>query len=123
MSVSAMSTSIKQSVSQTSAPSTSRGASASSILKHAAIGGAIGAVALGALTFTTLPLIGGRFAPIAAAIGGAAGLLIGGLVGFLRGRSSSDDAKTGATLTMQTPPPPPGTGAGLNPPLPPALPG
>lgn len=92
----------------------------SRVVRHAAIGGAVGAVAGGALSFTALPFIGALAAPIAAAIGGAAGVIVGGIVGFLRGRSGSGDARNGAG-TVQVPPPPPTTGRGQMPPPPPPL--
>lgn len=113
MSVTTVST-VQQRINQTSTPS--RGAT---IAKHALVGGALGAATGAALSFTALPFIGALSAPIAAAIGGAAGLVIGGLIGFFRTRSSSDQAKAGVG---QVAPPPPGTGSGANPPLPPALP-
>lgn len=91
-------TSIKQGVTPTSRAST--------IARHAIIGGALGAAAGAALSFTALPFIGVFSAPIAAAIGGAAGLVIGGIVGFVRSRGASDGAHVGAG-TLQTPPPPP----------------
>ncbi|MCW2923041.1 MAG: hypothetical protein JWM98_445 [Thermoleophilia bacterium] len=89
------------------------------IAKTAAIGGVIGAVAAAGLSFIgPIPIIGGMFAPIAAAIGGAAGLVVGGLIGLLRSRGSSapSGAKVGAS-TIQAPPPVP-TGTQLPPPLP-----
>jgi hypothetical protein len=107
-------------VQQLSRPSKpeSRGAT---VVRHAAIGGVIGAAAAAGLSFTALPLIGGLWAPVAAAIGGAAGLLIGGLVGFVRSRSSGDAPRVAASA-VQIPPPPSGAGAAGTPPLPPPLP-
>lgn len=91
-------------------------ARSTTIFKHAAVGGVVGAAVGVGLSFTGLPLVGGLFAPIAAAIGGVAGLAIGGLVGFLRSRGGSDGAKAGVTQVI---PPPPGTSSGtLPPPLP-----
>lgn len=95
-----------------------------SIAKHAVIGGAVGAVAGVGLSFIgPLPIIGGMFAPIAAAIGGAAGLVVGGLVGFLRTRGSggSEGVRVG-TNTLQTAPPLPSNTSGAVPQLPPPLP-
>ncbi|MCW2926916.1 MAG: hypothetical protein JWM86_884 [Thermoleophilia bacterium] len=110
---------IRQTVSQQSGPtSTSRFAT---VAKHAVIGGALGAAAGAALSFTALPFIGAFSAPIAAAIGGAAGLVLGGLIGLLRTRGSSDGAHVGARM-IQSPPPAPRNGAGNTPPPPPPLP-
>lgn len=92
-----------------------------SIVKHAAIGGVVGAAAGAGLSLTALPFIGALSAPIAAAIGGAAGIVVGGLVGFFRSRGSSDGARVGAG-TIQTPPPAPSGGTGGTPPPPPPLP-
>lgn len=86
------------------------------IATHAGIGAAIGAAGAVALSFTALPIVGGAAAPIAAAIGGAAGLVVGGLIGFLRGRSSASQASTGV---LQLAPPAPRVSAGG---LPPQLP-
>jgi NAD/NADP transhydrogenase beta subunit len=116
MSVATIST-VQQQLSSTSKPE-SRGAT---VIRHAAIGGVIGAAAAAGLSFTALPFIGALSAPIAAAIGGAAGLLIGGLVGFLRSRGSGDVPRSAASA-VQVPPPPAGSGSGSTPPLPPPLP-
>ncbi len=105
---------VRQQVAHTTTPN--RGAT---VAKHAIIGGALGAAAGAALSFTALPFIGALSAPIAAAIGGAAGLVIGGLVGFFKSRTSSDQARAGVG---QVAPPAPGTGSGPNPQLPPPLP-
>jgi hypothetical protein len=112
MSVAAVST-VQQSVS-TSSPSRAR-----TIAKHAAIGGVVGAALGAGLSFTALPFIGALSAPIAAAIGGAAGIVVGGLVGFLRSRSSHHEAAAAGIAVGQSAPPPPGTsGTGLPPALP-----
>jgi hypothetical protein len=114
MSVSALATS-QLSIAQTAPSRTSK------IVRHAAIGGVVGAALGAGLSFTALPRIGGLVAPKAAAIMGAAGILVGGLVGFLRTRGGSDDAKVAGTSVGQQVPPPPGTaGSGLPPALPPA---
>jgi len=115
MSVTTVST-IHQSVAQTGSH-----ARTSTIAKHALIGGAIGAAAGAGLSFTALPFIGALSAPIAAAIGGVAGLVIGGIVGFLRSRSSDEGARVGAG-TLQKAPPLPTSGSGSRPQLPPPLP-
>lgn len=113
-----MSVSISQTVSQHVPSSELRLAT---VAKHAAIGGAVGAVAAAGLSFIgPIPIIGGMFAPIAAALGGVAGLVIGGIVGLLRSRSSKDDAKVGAGVVQA--PPPPTSGVGSMPPPPPSLP-
>jgi hypothetical protein len=89
------------------------------IVRHAAIGGIAGAAIGAGLSFTALPFIGALSAPIAAAIGGAAGLLVGGLVGFLRSRGGTQDAKSAASgVSQQVPPPPGSTSSGLPPALP-----
>lgn len=98
---------IRQSVSQAGQPGSRFG----TIAKHAAIGGAIGAVAGAALSLTALPFIGVLSAPLAAAIGGAAGIIVGGLIGFFKSRGGSDGARIGAA-TIQTAPPAPGTRSG-----------
>lgn len=113
MSVTTVST-IQQGVSQSSSPSRF-----STVAKHAVIGGAVGAAAGAALSFTALPFIGALSAPLAAAVGGVAGLVIGGIVGIFRSRESSDQARAGVG---QIAPPAPGTGSGPNPQLPPPLP-
>jgi NAD/NADP transhydrogenase beta subunit len=90
------------------------------IIRHAAIGGVVGAAAAAGLSFTALPFIGGVGAPIAAAIGGAVGIVVGGIIGLLRSGGSSEDARAaGVSVARQLPPPPPGTtGTGLPPALP-----
>ncbi len=114
MSVANVST-IQQRVSQTSSPSRF-----STVAKHAVIGGALGAAAGAALSFTALPFIGALSAPLAAAIGGVAGLVIGGIVGIFRSRPSGpEQARAGVG---QVAPPAPGTGSGPSPQLPPPLP-
>lgn len=100
-------------------PSTGGSTRVATIAKHAVIGGAIGAAGAAALSFTALPFIGALSAPIAAAIGGAAGLVIGGVVGFLRSRGAVDGVKGGAAHLPQMAPPAPSVGTGG---LPPALP-
>lgn len=119
MSVAALNTTV-----QLAGPSASTQPSrASTIAKHAVIGGAIGAAVGGVVGLLGLPIpfIGAIGAPIAAAIGGAAGLAIGGLVGFLRSRSSVTDTKVVGTAVGQAVPPPPGTsGTSLPPALPPS---
>lgn len=112
MSVTTVST-IQQARVVTQAPSRTQ-----SIVRHAALGGVLGAALGAGLSFTALPFIGALTAPIAAAVGGAAGIVVGGLVGLLRSRSGSDHARSGA---IQLPPPPPGSGPAGAPPLPPAL--
>lgn len=89
------------------------------IARHAAIGGAVGAVAAAGLSFVgPVPIIGGMFAPMAAAIGGVAGLVVGGLIGLLRHTGGpAHFARVGAA-TIQAPPPVPPTGLQLPPPLP-----
>jgi hypothetical protein len=111
MSVSTVSTSIQQRVSQVAHPTSRFG----TVAKTAAIGGVIGAALGAGLSFTALPFIGALSAPLAAAIGGAAGLVVGGIVGLLRSRNSGP--KVGAGL-IQLPPPPPNTGGVLPPALP-----
>lgn len=91
------------------------------VAKHAVIGGAVGAAVAAGLSFTALPFIGALSAPLAAAIGGAAGIVVGGLIGLLRTRGSHDGAKVGAA-TIQSAPPAPTRGAGATPPPPPPLP-
>ncbi len=113
MSVATVSTTQQPHVSQTSSSRFSK------IAKHAVIGGAIGAASGAVLSSTALPFIGVLSAPIAAAISGVAGLVLGGIVGILRSRSSSDQGRAGAG---QVAPPPPGTGSGPSPQLPPPLP-
>jgi hypothetical protein len=103
---------IQQRVSQVSHPASRGGV----ILKHAAIGGVIGAALGAGLSFTALPFIGALSAPLAAAVGGVAGLLVGGLIGLLKTRNSG--AHVGAGL-ITIPPPPPGAGSGGLPPAPP----
>ena len=114
MSVSAVATTVQQQVHTATAPSRT-----SSIVKHAAIGGVVGAAAAAGLSLTALPFIGALSAPIAAAIGGVAGLAIGGILGFLRSRSGGDDAKVAGVAVGQQAPPSPGTSSDG---LPPALP-
>ena len=99
-------------------PASSR---AATIGTHAIVGAALGAALGAGLSLTALPFIGVLSAPIAAAIGGAAGLVVGGLVGFVRSRSSGDGVRVGAGI-IQAAPPLPTTGRGSNPPLPPPLP-
>lgn len=106
----------RQNVSQAGQPGSRFG----TIAKHAAIGGVIGAVAGAALSLTALPFIGVLSAPLAAAIGGAAGIIVGGLIGFFKSRGGSDAARIGAGA-IQLAPPAPGTGSGNNPPPPPPL--
>lgn len=113
MSVTTVST-IQQRVSQTSTPSRF-----ATVARHAVFGGAIGAAGGAALSFTALPFIGALSAPLAAAVGGVAGLMIGCIVGIFKSRSSSDQARLGVG---QIAPPPPGTGSGPNPRVPPPLP-
>ncbi|MCW2956105.1 MAG: hypothetical protein JWO69_974 [Thermoleophilia bacterium] len=87
-------------------------------VKHAAIGGVIGAALGAGLSFTALPFIGALSAPLAAAIGGAAGIVVGAIVGLVRSRTSVTQAAGGVG---QLPLPPAkgtsGTGA-VPPPLP-----
>ena len=111
MSVSTINTSIQQRVAQVGGPSNRLG----TVAKHAAIGGVIGAALGAGLSFTALPFIGALSAPLAAAIGGAAGIVVGGIVGLLRTRNQG--AHVGAGL-VRVPPPPPNTG-GVLPPAPP----
>jgi hypothetical protein len=92
---------------------------AATVARHAVIGGAIGAAAGAALSFTALPIVGVLSAPLAAAIGGAAGIVVGGIVGIFRSRSSAEQSQVGAA---QVAPPAPGTGSGPSPQLPPPLP-
>jgi hypothetical protein len=87
------------------------------VAKHAAIGGVIGAALGAGLSLTALPFIGALSAPLAAAIGGAAGLVVGGIIGLLRSRNTG--AQVGAGL-VRIPPPPPGAGGTGLPPAPPA---
>lgn len=112
MSVSNVTTSIRQRVEQANQP----GSRAGTIVRHAAIGGVIGAVGGAALSLTALPFIGALSAPLAAAIGGAAGLVIGGIVGIFRSRN--DGPRVGAGI-IQAAPPAPGTSRGGLPPAPP----
>lgn len=100
-------------------PSSGGSTRVATIARHALVGGAIGAAGAAALSLTTLPFIGAFTAPMAAAIGGAAGIVVGGLVGFFRSRGAAEGAKGGAAQLphMAPPAPPVGTGG-----LPPALP-
>lgn len=106
-----MITTVSPSVQQATTPQSRIG----SIARHAAIGGIAGAAAGAGLSLTALPFVGAMTAPLAAAVGGAAGIVVGGLVGFLRSRAASDGARVGAlqlpplptTPTGQAPPPPP----------------
>lgn len=94
----------------------SRGAT---VARHALVGGAIGAVAAAGLSFTALPFIGALSAPLAAAIGGAAGLVVGGIVGLFRSRGA-DQARNAAAVVQV--PPPPSTSTSSLPPAPPVPP-
>lgn len=111
MSVNTVSTSIQQRVSQVGQPTSRFGV----VARHAAIGGVIGAALGAGLSFTALPFIGALSAPLAAAIGGAAGIVVGGIVGLLRSRNSGPTVGAGL---LQVPPPPPNT-RGVLPPAPP----
>lgn len=89
------------------------------IARHAVIGGAIGAVAGAGLSFIgPVPIIGGMFAPIAAAIGGAAGIVVGGIIGLLRSQGNSAEGVRVGTATIQAAPPIPSRTSQLPPPLP-----
>lgn len=92
---------------------------ASNVIKHAAVGAVAGAALGAGLSFTALPFIGLLQAPIAAAIGGVAGLVVGGIVGALRGGGGRRDTIVGSTMVNQVAPPAPGTGGGELPPRPP----
>lgn len=72
----------------------------SSLVKNVALFGVLGAAAASALTLTGLPIIGGMFLPIAAAVGGAVGVGIGAAKHLLtsRGRSGPDQIHTGSGL-------------------------
>jgi hypothetical protein len=111
MSVTTVQSSIQQRVAQVTHPTSRIGV----VAKHAAIGGVIGAALGAGLSFTALPFIGALSAPLAAAIGGAAGIVVGGIVGLLRTRNAGPPVGAGL---LQTPPPPPNTGGAL-PPAPP----
>lgn len=84
---------------------------AAHIVKSAALFGAVGAAAGFGISFLTLPVVGQLGAPIAAAIGGAAGILAGAVKGIVDNRrahgggfaSPLTAAAGAATLT-----PPPG---------------
>lgn len=88
-------------------------------VKHAAVGGVIGAALGAGLSFTALPFIGALSAPLAAAIGGAAGIVVGSIVGLLRSRGQSVSQGVVGAGQLPSAPPLPGTsGSGLPPRLP-----
>lgn len=90
----------------------------SSLIKDLALFAGVGAVAASALSLTALPVIGGMFLPFAIALGGAAGLVAGGIKHAISGRGSDgvDTARLGASLVppsgMSPPPFPVGSSIG-----------
>jgi hypothetical protein len=70
-------------------PGTQQGGGMGHVVKNAAIFGAVGAAAGFGISFLTLPVIGQVSAPLAAAIGGVAGLAIGAIKGVLDNRRAS----------------------------------
>ncbi|MCW2949995.1 MAG: hypothetical protein JWN41_1008 [Thermoleophilia bacterium] len=76
------------------------------VSNYAALGGLVGAAAGAGLSFTALPFIGALTAPVGAAIGGAAGLLVGTVIGLFRTRSSAamTQVVTGAGSLGSAPP-------------------
>ena len=86
------------------------------MLRNAAVFGAIGAVAGAALSFTALPFVGALTAPIAAAIGGAAGVAFGIVKGIFQHRRENDSPVGQLPLPPSTPP-----GSLIPPPLPPGV--
>ncbi|MBC7462420.1 MAG: hypothetical protein H7287_13770 [Thermoleophilia bacterium] len=89
------------------------------VSNYSALGGLIGAGVGAGLSLTALPFVGALTAPIAAAIGGAAGLVIGTVIGLFRTRSEAVHQSTAGAGQLGTPPPAPSnTGGQLPPPLP-----
>ncbi|MCW2972345.1 MAG: hypothetical protein JWN72_618 [Thermoleophilia bacterium] len=89
------------------------------VSNYSALGGLIGAGVGAGLSLTALPFVGALTAPVAAAIGGAAGLVIGTVVGLFRTRNHSVaiNQTTAGAGQLGTPPPAPAR-TQLPPPLP-----
>lgn len=91
------------------------------VSNYSALGGLLGAAVGAGLSLTALPFVGALTAPIAAAIGGAAGLIIGTAVGLFRTRHSAGITQAASgSGQLGTPPPVPNTAAGMLPPAPPS---